>query len=65
MEILADVDEAFIADLDSILSSLVFGLTGRFAAGEIAITDILPSLERTVRWLTAGYEASRVTAPRR
>ncbi|MEE6164084.1 MULTISPECIES: TetR family transcriptional regulator [unclassified Mycolicibacterium] len=65
MQILAGVDEDFIADLDSILSSLVFGLTGRFAAGEIAITEILPSLDRTVRWLTAGYEASRVTAPRR
>lgn len=59
MEILAGIDEEFIADLDTILSSLVFGLTGRFAAGEIAVTDILPSLDRTVRWLTAGYEASR------
>lgn len=59
MEILADVDEDFITDLDNIITSLVFGLTGRFAAGEIAITDILPSLDRTVRWLTTGYEASR------
>lgn len=65
MEILAGVDEEFIADLDSILSNLVFGLTGRFAAGEIAITDILPGLDRTVRWLTTGYEASRVRSPRR
>lgn len=59
MEILTGVDDEFIADLDTILSSLVFGLTGRFAAGEIEVTDILPSIDRTVRWLTAGYEASR------
>ena len=55
-EILGDVDNGFIADLDAIISSLVYGLLGRFAAGEIAITDILPILDRTVFWLTNGYE---------
>jgi len=55
-EILGDVDNSFIADLDAIISSLVYGLLGRFAAGEIAITDILPILDRTVFWLTNGYE---------
>lgn len=59
-EILGDVDESFIADLDAIISSLVYGLLGRFAAGEIAITDILPILERTVFWLTSGYEVRGV-----
>jgi AcrR family transcriptional regulator len=59
LEVLADVDDSFIADLDTIISSLVYGLVGRFAAGEIAITEILPSLERTVFWLTSGYEAWR------
>lgn len=59
MNVLAGVDRAFVDDLDSILTSLVYGLSGRFAAGEIAITEILPTIERTVRWLTAGYEASR------
>lgn len=53
---LSDVDEGFIADLDVIISNLVYGLSARFAAGEIAITDILPSLERAVYWLTSGYE---------
>jgi AcrR family transcriptional regulator len=57
MEVLDGVDEVFVADLDTILSSLVFGLTGRFAAGEIAVTEILPSIDRTVKWLTAGYAA--------
>lgn len=59
LEVLGDVEESFIADLDTIISSLVYGLLGRFAAGEIAITEILPSLERTVFWLTSGYQASQ------
>jgi AcrR family transcriptional regulator len=59
MEVLDGVDERFVADLDSVVSTLVFGLSGRFAAGEIAITDFLPTIERTVRWMTAGYEAAR------
>ena len=59
MEVLDGVDENFVADLDTVLSTLIFGLSGRFAAGEIAITDILPTIERTVRWFTAGYEATR------
>lgn len=58
MDVLDGVDQAFIDDLDSIITSLVYGLSGRFAAGEIDITDILPTIERTVFWLTAGYEAS-------
>jgi AcrR family transcriptional regulator len=56
-EILGDVDNSFVADLDTIISSLVYGLLGRYAAGEIAVTDILPILDRTVFWLTSGYEA--------
>jgi TetR/AcrR family transcriptional regulator, cholesterol catabolism regulator len=59
LEVLGDVDESFIADLDTIISSLVYGLLGRFAAGEIGIAEILPNLERTVFWLTSGYEARR------
>lgn len=59
MAVLADVDPDFIEDLDTILSSLVHGLVGRFATGEIAITEILPALDRAVFRLTAGYEVSR------
>jgi AcrR family transcriptional regulator len=58
LELLAGVEEHFVRDLDTILSSLVYGLLGRFAAGEIAITDILPSLDRTVYWLTTAYESA-------
>jgi AcrR family transcriptional regulator len=59
MEVLADVDPHFVQDLNTVLSSLAYGLSGRFTAGEIDITDILPALERTVFWLTTGYQASR------
>jgi TetR/AcrR family transcriptional regulator, cholesterol catabolism regulator len=59
MEVLAGVDRRFIDDLNTVLSSLEYGLSGRFAAGEIDITDILPAFDRAVFWLTTGYEASR------
>ena len=62
LELMADVDDEFIANLDAILSSVIYGLLGRFVAGEIAITDILPTLDRTVYWLTAGYESTKSTA---
>lgn len=59
LAVLADVDEGFIADLGAIVSNLVYGLSARFAAGEIAITDILPGLDRAVYWITSGYEMTR------
>jgi len=61
MEVLGDADAHFIRDMDTIVSSVVYGLLGRFAAGEIAITEILPSLDRTVHLLTTSYESSRET----
>ncbi len=57
MEVLADVDDGFVRDLETILSTVIYGLLGRFAAGELQITEIVRSLDRTVYWLTAGYEA--------
>ncbi|WP_308162785.1 TetR family transcriptional regulator [Nocardia alni] len=59
MTVLADVDADFVADLESILSSLVYGLLGRFAGGEIEVRDIVLAVDRTVYWLTAGYDAVR------
>ncbi|MBB2992835.1 AcrR family transcriptional regulator [Mycolicibacterium iranicum] len=59
LELLVDVDDDFVADLNTIISSVVYGLLGRFVAGEIEATDILPALDRTVYWLTAGYEATK------
>jgi hypothetical protein len=56
--VLSDADPAFIQDMDAIVSNVAYGLLGRFAAGEIEITDILPSLDRAVRHVASGYEAS-------
>lgn len=47
----ADVDQ----DQVGAFSNLVYGLSARFAAGEIAVTDILPSLNRAVHWLVNGW----------
>ena len=57
MTVLDGVDPGFVDDLDAVLTSVVYGLSGRFAAGEIDITEILPTIERTVFWLTVGYAA--------
>jgi AcrR family transcriptional regulator len=59
MKVLTDVDDEFLADLETILSTVIYGLLGRFAAGELDITEILPGLDRTVYWLTTGYDAAR------
>ncbi|WP_407442954.1 TetR family transcriptional regulator [Rhodococcus sp. (in: high G+C Gram-positive bacteria)] len=58
MAVLSDVDPGFVAELKSILSSVVYGLVGRCRDGDIAIHDIVPTIDRTVFWLTAGYEAT-------
>jgi AcrR family transcriptional regulator len=59
MEVLADADPEFVKDVDDIVSSVVYGLMGRFAAGEIDITDVVPSLDRTVHYLTASYQRTQ------
>lgn len=58
MEVLAGVDKSLVQDLENILSSLVYGLLGRFAADEIGITEILPTLDRAVLRLTSSYEST-------
>lgn len=64
MEIFEGVDDDFVADFDAAISSLVYGLLGRFAIGEIGITDIMPTIDRTVFWLTSGYRAVTESAPK-
>lgn len=56
LQVLDGIDDTFIADLDTIISTLVYGLLGRFTAGEIAVTDIVPILDRSVLHLTSGYQ---------
>ena len=36
MQVLADVDDEFVRDLETILATVIYGLLGRFAAGELA-----------------------------
>ena len=62
LEVLAGVEDGFVADLDAIISSLIYGLLGRHSTGEIAVTDILPILDRTVYWLIRGYESNPTEA---
>ena len=58
--VLSEADAvAFERDLDPILSSLVFALLGRCATGEMKIADALPTLDRAVLLLSAGYEGTR------
>ncbi|HET8993082.1 MULTISPECIES: TetR family transcriptional regulator [unclassified Rhodococcus (in: high G+C Gram-positive bacteria)] len=58
LAVLSDVDPEFVAELESILSSVVYGLVGRCNAGYVDITEIVPTIDRTVFWLTTGYHAS-------
>ena len=36
------------------MTNLVYTLMGRFAAGQLPITEIMPTIERVLRRLTAG-----------
>ncbi|OBI87496.1 TetR family transcriptional regulator [Mycobacterium sp. 1245805.9] len=54
--ITAQVDSEYAKDLELILTGVVFGFLGRFAQGEIEVTEIVPGIERAVFWLTAAYE---------
>jgi AcrR family transcriptional regulator len=54
--ILAQVDSSYAKDLELILTGVIFGFLGRFAQGEIEVTEIVPGIERAVYWLTAAYE---------
>ncbi|ETW22958.1 TetR family transcriptional regulator [Mycobacterium gastri 'Wayne'] len=59
MAVLGEADPDLVADLPPIVSNLAYGLVARFTAGEIAITEILPTLDRALFRLTAGHELRR------
>ncbi|MGW5518233.1 hypothetical protein [Nocardia africana] len=63
MAVLADADPGFVRDLDSILSSLVYGVIARVACGEIDVSVIVPTIDRAVFRLVAGYGAGRPRRP--
>lgn len=54
MAVLADAEPDLVEELPPIVSNLAYGLVARFAAGEIPITDILPTLDRALFRLTAN-----------
>ena len=50
---LKDVDQDYAADIQLLLLNVFYAVFGRFADGELGITDVLPTLERAVFRLTA------------
>ncbi|MEB4210875.1 TetR family transcriptional regulator [Mycobacterium sp. 94-17] len=63
--VLAQAEPVFAEDLELILTGVVYGLLTRFTQGEIAVTEIVPGIERTVFWLTVAYEHAPAGAIRR
>ncbi|MGX7681511.1 TetR family transcriptional regulator [Jatrophihabitans sp. DSM 45814] len=63
--ILGDADPEWMADVGLILWNMVYALMGRFTDGEIAITEILPTLERTLFRLTDGCGQPPRAVPKR
>ncbi|WP_374024357.1 TetR family transcriptional regulator [Mycobacterium sp. HNNTM2301] len=51
-------DERFAEDLSRILTGVVYGALGQFASASIEITDIVPTIERAVYWLTKAHESA-------
>lgn len=57
-------DPTYAKDVTLILSNMVSGVIERFVVGDLAITDILPVLERTLFRLTTNNEAPAVAGAR-
>jgi TetR/AcrR family transcriptional regulator, cholesterol catabolism regulator len=53
---LAKTDPALAADIEVVLTTMVYGVVGRFTDGDIAITDMLPILERATYRLALTEE---------
>jgi AcrR family transcriptional regulator len=60
--VLADADPAYAADIDLVLTNMAHAVIARFADGSLDITDILPTLERSVYRLTANNEPAATEA---
>ncbi|WP_410873100.1 TetR family transcriptional regulator [Nocardia sp. A7] len=58
------LDEEYAADLALVLTNMVYALLTRFAHGDLAITEILPALERTIVRLTQNNAAFAAAARR-
>ena len=53
---LASLDADFAKDLEMILTGVIYGFLGQFTQGLIEVTDIVPSIERALYWLTVGHD---------
>jgi TetR/AcrR family transcriptional regulator, cholesterol catabolism regulator len=62
---LAEADPIYAHDIDIILRHMSDAVIGRFAAGSLDITAILPTLERAVFRLTANNETAAIEARER
>ncbi|WP_324190338.1 TetR family transcriptional regulator [Nocardia cyriacigeorgica] len=56
--LLSDLDPVYAEDVALIMTNMTLALIGAFAIGSIEITDILPTLERTIHRLTADNESA-------
>lgn len=63
--LLEDADPAYVEDITLILKNMAYAVIGRFAAGALDITAILPTLERAVFRLTADNETLATAARER
>lgn len=57
LAVLQGLDPGYAEDIGLVLSHMTDALVGRFVAGQIAVTEILPILTRTVDRLTSDNEA--------
>jgi TetR/AcrR family transcriptional regulator, cholesterol catabolism regulator len=63
--LLEHADPTYVEDLNLILRNVAYAVIGRFAAGSLDITAILPTLERAVFRLTADNETPAIAARER
>jgi AcrR family transcriptional regulator len=52
LPIIADLEAEYAADLMLIVTNTVYALMGQVAAGQVPITEIMPTIERVLRRLT-------------
>jgi TetR/AcrR family transcriptional regulator, cholesterol catabolism regulator len=62
MAMIAGADPTYAADVGLIIQNMVYAVVGRFAGGELDVTEILPTLERAVYRITADNRAEAAEA---
>lgn len=56
IEALDGLDPSDAVELDDILKNVTFGALSRYVSGEIRVSEIVPSIERTLSWLKEPTE---------